>query len=344
MTQHETVRMALSKLGHEGLAQSDNLFKVLFEYAPEAYYLTDARGRFITGNKAAETLSGYRRDEIAGKNFIELKMLPNDQIAKSLKLLAMSTLKKPAGPDEFTLIRKDGRCVFVEVRTYPLSLEGRMVVLGIAHDITQRREAEERLEAEFKGRLRTRDSIIQAISSLIDMRDPYTAGHQKKVADLARAIAVEMKLPPDEVDAIHVASFIHDVGKISVPSEILTKPGPLEDEELQLIREHPTTGYEILRSIDLPERIAQIVYQHHERLDGSGYPRGLAGGDILLEARILSVAETLDAMLSHRPYRPAMTLHKAIEEITLQKGRIFDRRVVEACVSLIDRKKIKLGT
>ena len=139
------------------------------------------------------------------------------------------------------------------------------MVLGIAHDITERRKAEDRLKDEFQHRLRSRDAIIQAISSLIDMRDPYTSGHQQRVAGLAQAIAVEMKLSPDDVDILHIASLIHDLGKISVPSEILTKPGRLEDEELQLIREHPATGYAILKSIDLPDRVAEIVYQHHEK-------------------------------------------------------------------------------
>ena len=339
-----TVELVLSELNARGQAGSDDLFRILFEYAPDAYYLSDARGRFITGNRAAEALAGYRRDEIAGKSFMELKMLPRDQIAKSLKLLAMNVMKQPTGPDEFTLRRKDGSSVFVEIRTYPVSLKGRTVVLGIAHDITERRKAEERLEESFTQRLRSRDGIIQAIASLIDMRDPYTSGHQKRVADLARAIAVEMKLSPEDVDILHIAGLIHDLGKISVPSEILTKPGRLEDEELQLIREHPATGYAILKSIDLPDRVAQIVYQHHERMDGSGYPNGLAGREILLEARILSVAETVDAMLSHRPYRPALTLKKALEEIDKQKGRTYDPRVVEACLGLFKHKRFKLGT
>jgi len=340
----ETVELVLGELNARGQAGSDDLFRILFEYAPDAYYLCDARGKFITGNRAAEALAGYQRDEIAGKTFMELKMLPRDQIAKSLKLLAMNAMRQPTGPDEFTLRRKDGDSVFVEIRTYPVSLKGRTVVLGIVHDITERRKAAERLEESFALRLRSRGAIIQAIASLIDMRDPYTSGHQKRVADLARAIAVEMKLSPDDVDILHIAALIHDLGKISVPSEILTKPGRLEDEELQLIREHPATGYAILKSIDLPDRVALIVYQHHERMDGSGYPNGLAGREILLEARILSVAETVDAMLSHRPYRPALTLKKALEEIDKQKGRIYDSRVVEACLALFKHKRFKLGT
>jgi len=216
--------------------------------------------------------------------------------------------------------------------------------LGIALEQVGRGNAV--LSLEIADRLKRNNGIAHggAIASLIDMRDPYTSGHQQRVADLAQAIAVEMKLSPDDVDILHIASLIHDLGKISVPSEILTKPGRLEDEELQLIREHPATGYAILKSIDLPDRVAQIVYQHHERMDGSGYPNGLAGREILLEARILSVAETVDAMLSHRPYRPALTLKTALEEIDRQKGRTYDPRVVKACLGLFKHNRFKLGT
>lgn len=340
----ETVQMVLPGLEAGGHQESDNLFKILFEYAPDAYYLNDARGRFIGGNRAAEALLGYRKEELVGKSFLELDILPRDQIGRSVKLLALNAMKMPTGPDEFTLKRKDGGSVFVEIRTYPISLQGNTVVLAIARDITERRMAKDRLEENHKKLLRSRDSIIQAIASIVDMRDPYTAGHQKRVAELAQAIAVKMELSPDQVDTVHVAGLIHDLGKISVPAEILGKPGSLDEEELQLVREHPTTAYNMLRATELPDRIAQVVYQHHERMDGSGYPRGLSGQEIFLEARILSVAETVEAMVSHRPYRPALTLKKALEEITLQKGRLYDAHVVEACVTLFTQKEFTLET
>lgn len=338
----ETVQMALTSLEAGGRPESDDLLQVLFEYAPDAYYLSDTKGKFISGNKAAEALTGYRKEELVGKSFMQLDLLPRDQMGKSLRLLALSVMRKPTGPDELTLRRKDGSLVIVEIRTHPVVVKGKTVVLGIARDITERRKAQDQREENLKGLLRSRDSIIQAIASIVDMRDPYTAGHQKRVAELARAIAVKMELSPDQVDTVHVAALIHDLGKISVPAEILGKPGRLDEEELQLVREHPTTGYNMLRSTELPDRIAQVVYQHHERMDGSGYPRGLSGQEIFLEARILSVAETVEAMVSHRPYRPALTLKKALEEVTLQKGRLYDAHVVEACVTLFTQKKFTL--
>ncbi|MGZ8948678.1 MAG: HD domain-containing phosphohydrolase [Candidatus Aminicenantales bacterium] len=336
--------MALTSLEAGGRPESDDLLQVLFEYAPDAYYLSDTKGKFISGNRAAEALTGYRREELVGKSFTQLDLLLRDQMGKALRLLALSVMRKPTGPDELTLRRKDGSLVIVEIRTHPVMVNGKTVVLGIARDITERRKAQDQLEENLKGLLKSRDSIIQAIASIVDMRDPYTAGHQKRVAELAQAIAVKMELSPDQVDTVYVAGLIHDLGKISVPAEILGKPGRLDEEELQLVREHPTTGYNMLRSTELPDRIAQVVYQHHERMDGSGYPRGLSGQEIFLEARILSVAETVEAMVSHRPYRPALTLKKTLEEVTLQKGRLYDAHVVEACVTLLTQKKFTLET
>jgi PAS domain S-box-containing protein/putative nucleotidyltransferase with HDIG domain len=336
--------MVLAGMEAEGQPESDDLLKVLFEYAPDAYYLGDTKGRFLNGNKAAETLVGYRREELIGKSFVDLDLLPGGQLVKAIKLLAMNAMRLRTGPDEFTLRRKDGSRVSVEILTRPVKVKGKTVVLGIARDITERKKSQELLDANVQKLIKSREAVIQAIASIVEMRDPYTAGHQRRVSDLARAIAVEIGFSPDEVDTIRVASLIHDLGKIAVPAEILSKPGRLDEAELQLVREHPTTGYNILKSIDMLDKIAQIVYQHHERMDGSGYPRGLRGREILPETRILSVAEAVEAMLSHRPYRSALTLKKALEEITRQKGVLFDAPAVVACVTLFDKKEFKLGS
>jgi PAS domain S-box-containing protein/putative nucleotidyltransferase with HDIG domain len=344
MNREETVQPVLTSLAAGGRPESDDLLTVLFEQAPDAYYLSDTRGKFIGGNRAAEALLGYRREELVGKNFLDLDILPRDQIAKALKLLALNVLRRSTGPDEFTLKRRDGSRVLVEIMTHPVKIKGRTVVLGIARDITERKKVQELQDRDIQRLTKSRDAVIQAISSISEMRDPYTAGHQKRVADLARAIAVEMKLSPDQVDTIRDASLIHDLGKVSVPAEILCKPGRLDEAEISLVREHPTIGYDILKSIDMFEKIAEIVYQHHERMDGSGYPRGLRGQEILLETRILSVAEAVEAMLSHRPYRRALTIEQTLEEITQQKGILFDPLVVETCVRLFVRKKFKLGS
>jgi putative nucleotidyltransferase with HDIG domain len=178
--------------------------------------------------------------------------------------------------------------------------------------------------------------VIKTLTVTVETRDPYTAGHENRVSDLARSIATKLGLPRDTIEAIRMSALVHDLGKIYVPAEILNKPGKLRDAELNLIRMHSEIGYEILRTIEFPWPIADIVHQHHERIDGSGYPKGLRDGDIQLEARIIAVADVVEAMASHRPYRVALGIEKAIEEIKKYRGKTYDAEVVDACVALFD--------
>jgi PAS domain S-box-containing protein/putative nucleotidyltransferase with HDIG domain len=178
------------------------------------------------------------------------------------------------------------------------------------------------------------EDTVRAIATLVEIRDPYTAGHQVRVAELAVAIAKQMGLPDEQVHAIHIAGVLHDLGKIQIPAEILSKPGKITDIEYSLIKIHPQAGYDILKDIDFPWPIAQMVLQHHERLDGSGYPQGLKGDQIILGARILSVADVVEAMSSHRPYRAGLGVEVALAEISTQRGSHFDPQVVDACLAL----------
>jgi len=182
---------------------------------------------------------------------------------------------------------------------------------------------------------------IQVVESIVEKRDPYTAGHQQRVSDLADLIAKEMGFSANQIDAVRMASSIHDIGKISVPSEILSKPTQLTEHEFELIKQHPTVGYEILKNIEFPWPIAEIVLQHHERLNGAGYPNGVKNGEILMEARILGVADVVEAMSSHRPYRAGLGINKALEEIKKNKGILYEPDVVEACIELIEKKGYK---
>jgi len=184
--------------------------------------------------------------------------------------------------------------------------------------------------------------FITAIAATVEMRDPYTAGHQRRVAGLAAAIAGEMKLPEDQIEGIYLAGVVHDIGKIRVPAEILCKPGRLSATEYCLIKEHPETGYDILKSIHFPWPISQIVLQHQERQNGSGYPQGLSDTEILLEARILAVADVVEAMMSHRPYRPGRGVDAALEEITHNRGTLYDPAVVDACLKLFRERGYRL--
>ncbi|MBW2630646.1 MAG: HD domain-containing protein [Deltaproteobacteria bacterium] len=181
------------------------------------------------------------------------------------------------------------------------------------------------------------EETINALASALEMRDPYTAGHQKRVAQLAEAIAGEMNRPHDEVRGIRLAALIHDIGKIRVPSEILSKPGKLTENEFGLIKAHPQVGYDILKKIEFPWPIADIIYQHHERFDGSGYPRGLKGDEIMFQAKVIAVADVVEAMSSHRPYRAALGIKEALAELTEKRGISYDPDAVDACLELFEK-------
>lgn len=176
--------------------------------------------------------------------------------------------------------------------------------------------------------------FITTLGATVELRDPYTAGHQRRVAHLAKAIAQQLQWPPEQIEGLYLASVVHDFGKIRVPTEILCKPGRLKPLEFRLVQEHSKTASDLLESIVFPWPIAQTVYQHHERLDGSGYPQGLHGPDILAEAKVLAVADVVEAMMSHRPYRPSLGVDAALEEIAAHRGTLYEPNVVDACVQL----------
>jgi len=201
-------------------------------------------------------------------------------------------------------------------------------------EVAERKRIEEELKQTTERLLNSLEGAVHAIAMIVEIRDPYTAGHQRRVTQLACTIARKMGFSQDRINALHLAGLIHDVGKVHVPAEILANPDGLSEAEFSIIKTHPVVGYKILKAIEFPWPIAQIVYQHHERMDGSGYPLGLSGEDILLEARILAVADVVEAMSSHRPYRPAQGIDRALSEITQKKGVLYDANVVDACLWL----------
>ncbi len=194
----------------------------------------------------------------------------------------------------------------------------------------------------FKHLRKTMEGIITAMALALEMRDPYTAGHQRRVAGLACAIAKEIGLDGDTIEGIRMAGLIHDLGKIQIPAEILSKPSRLTDFEFGMIKFHPEAGHHILKTIEFPWPIAEIVLQHHEKMNGSGYPQGLRGQNILQEARILTVADVVEAMASHRPYRPAHSLDHALEEVQINRSVLFDAEAVDACLKLFKEKNYTL--
>jgi len=214
-------------------------------------------------------------------------------------------------------------------------------VADVLAGIIKRKQAEEEIQQNLHDLRQAMEGSIELTSLMVEARDPYTAGHQQRVSLLSCAIAQEMNLSAEQIEGTKIAGLIHDLGKISIPSEILSKPGRITDLEFSLIKNHSQAGYDILKKVKFPWPLAQIVLQHHERMDGSGYPSGLSGENILVEARILGVADVVEAMSSHRPYRPALGMDKALEEISKNKGTLYDPEVVDICLKLFKEKGFK---
>jgi putative two-component system response regulator len=221
-------------------------------------------------------------------------------------------------------------------------VDGDLLVRSMRYAI-ERKRSQQALQQSVDHLQRTLEQTVYALAATIEMRDPYTAGHQRRVANLAFAIARGMDLPHDEARGLRMAGLVHDIGKIQVPAEILSKPTRLTDVEWDLVKTHPRVGYDILKSIEFPWPVARIVLQHHERIDGSGYPEGLSGEDILLEAKILAVADVVEAMAWHRPYRPARPLEEALQEIEENKGTLYEPDAVDACLRAVQEKGTELG-
>ncbi|UCF90100.1 MAG: HD domain-containing protein [Desulfobacterales bacterium] len=239
---------------------------------------------------------------------------------------------------ELNIHGDNGKAIVAEMRVMKTEWGGKQAYLASLRDITERKRMQQKLQQSYNNLKEVMNGTIRAMALTVEMRDPYTSGHQQRVADFAAAIAGELDLPPDQIEGVYMAAAIHDIGKISLPAEILSKPIQLTELEVKMIQTHSQAGYDILKGIDFPWPIAQMVLQHHERMDGSGYPRGLSAKEILLGARIICVADVVETMASHRPYRPSVGIDKALEEITKNNGLLYDPKVVDACLRLLTEK------
>ena len=229
-----------------------------------------------------------------------------------------------------------------DVKNLVLELKKHQAQLEIQNEELQRAEAE--VQHSLEKLTKALDGTVLALANTVEMRDPYTAGHQRRVAQLAYAIAQEMGFPAERVEGMRVLGCLHDIGKIAIPAEILSKPGRLSPMEFRLIKDHPRVGYEIIKDIDFPFPLAEGILQHHERLNGSGYPLGISGPDIILEARILGVADVVEAMASHRPYRVALGIDQALEEISRNRGILYDPEIVDICLKIFTEKGFSFST
>ncbi|MEE9389952.1 MAG: HD domain-containing phosphohydrolase, partial [Candidatus Aminicenantaceae bacterium] len=324
------------------LKESEARYRSLVENAHDAIYISTSNG-LQYANPALENLTDWKRKELCSKEFNFWNIVhPDDK--KWIKEKKEAWKKGKEMPDrfEFRITTKNGEERIVEANTVNIGNQGEAKEMGILRDVTVRKKAEEELKKSLERYQKTFEQTINALVSALERRDPYTAGHQKRVANLAYAIAGEMDLPEAQVEGVRMAGLIHDVGKIQIPTEILIKPDHLSEIEFVMIKMHPQIGYEIVQAIEFPYPVAMIILQHHERMDGSGYPSGLLHEQILPEARILAVADIVEAMSSHRPYRPALGIEKALEEISKHKGFLYDSWPVNACLKLFYEKKFKL--
>ncbi|MDD5647709.1 MAG: PAS domain S-box protein, partial [Dehalococcoidia bacterium] len=327
------------KQAEEALKESEQRYRSLFHHNPAMTYSIDRQGYFTSINAAAQKVSGYSEEEALKMHFSQLVPPENMEIVKQHY---EGSLRGEPQSYETAFITKDGRKIDVNVTGIPIIIDGNTIgVYGITEDITGRKKAAEDLRVALEKVSSTLDGTIEAIAMMSELRDPYTAGHQRMVSQLAVAIAEQLGLEQDRVQDLAVAGLLHDVGKVYVPSEILSKPGKLTSLELGLAKAHAEASYNIVRSIKFSGPIAHIVWQHHERIDGSGYPQGLVGDQIMLEAKILGVADVVEAMVSHRPYRPALGLDKALDEIVRNRSILYDAQAVDACLLLFNEKGFK---
>jgi PAS domain S-box-containing protein/putative nucleotidyltransferase with HDIG domain len=324
------------KKSEEALKKSEAKYRNIFENAVEGIYQSTIEGRLITANAAFARMAGYDSPEelIESIKNMETQLYVHPEDRK--RFMEIREAKGFIDGFEVEFYKKDGSkfWVVINARTVKDEQGNILYIEGLIENITIRKHAEEQLQQTLESLRKAVGTTIQVLVSAVESRDPYTAGHQKRVADLARAIATKMGFPPDTIDGIRMAGSIHDIGKLSIPAEILSKPTKLTDIEYSLIKEHAKSGYEMLKDVESPWPLAQIVYQHHERMNGTGYPRNLKGDEILIEARIMAVADVVEAMASHRPYRPTLGIEAALEEIEKNKGILYDDAVADACLKL----------
>ena len=309
--------------------KSLRLFRELVDRASDTVAIINrATLRIVDINQKGCDASGYSRDELLRMSVFDLdpQLTPELVAQRDPQLQDLGSLVYQA---EFR--RKDGTMHPVEVSISRVELE-QVYMVATVRDVSMQRRMERNMQA-----------TIYALASAVEKRDPYTAGHQHRVARLAVAIGRILKLPEDRLHGLSLGATIHDIGKLSLPAEILSKPGRITAIERELIKSHAAIGAEILDGVELPWPIKEMIWQHHERLDGSGYPRGLTGDAILLEARIIAVADTVEAMASHRPYRPARSVADAMAEIQRCRGTLFDPDVVDACLQLFLEQGFDLG-
>jgi PAS domain S-box-containing protein len=310
----------------------------------DSVMIHDANNNIVFVNRFAYESRGYTKAEM-------LKMKITDLVTDSYKTKVPEHVEKSHqfGGYLFESVhaRKDGSEFPVEVWVKPIIYNGEKCLVGLARDITRRKVDHElavaQIDESYARLQRVIDGVVGALSKTVETKDPYTAGHQQRVANLAREISKDMGFSESETRSVYMAATIHDIGKIYVPAEILNKPGQLSRIEFEIIKMHPKTGYEVLKDIDFVGPVAKMILQHHERMDGSGYPNGDKGDAINPGARILAVSDVVEAMSSHRPYRAGLGIGPALEEIAAKSGILYDNDAANACLKLFETKRFSFS-
>ncbi len=323
--------------------ESKERYRNLIETTSDWIWECDRNGKYTYSSPRVFDLLGYQPEEIVTRTLMDIVSPQQAKIFMTIfdKLLVA---QKPINGLENTCLGKNGQIVVLENNAVPIFADKDTFLgfRGIARDITERKVAMEELKKSRDDLHTSLEETVKSLASTAEKRDPYTAGHQMRVDLLASAIGKQLGISAQQLEGLHIASLLHDIGKITLPSEYLAKPARLSKEETAIMQCHPGVGYEILKNIHFPWPVAEIVYQHHEHLDGSGYPRALTDKEIFLEAKILTVADVVEAMSSHRPYRPSLGIDKALDEIRSGRGIRYHTPSVDACLYLINEKKIDL--
>ena len=335
-----SIGIAIARLqAVEQLRESEEKYRLHFENVTDIVFSLAPDSKLISISPSVERALGYKPEELIGKTINEQNIIVPSLLEEAASDIKLVLAGKRVEAVLFEYRAKDGTTRFGEVNASPVFQDGKAVAaVCVSRDITERKVAEGKIEQSFKKLQKNMDDTIKAMSMVVETRDPYTAGHQERVSKLAVAIANELHLSEEQIAGIRMAGAIHDIGKIAVPAEILSKPGRLSDIEFSLIKVHSQAGYDILKGIDFSQPIAEMVLQHQERMDGSGYPKGLKGEEILLGARILAVADVMEAMAMHRPYRSALGIDAALEEIEKHKGILYDAAAADICLALFREK------
>jgi len=323
-----------SRLAEQALVDSERQFRGLVEQSIAGIYIVQD-GRFVYVNPRYAQILGYSRQKLFGREALSVVA---DEDRERVRALEGARSSEGRVHFTFTALRRDGTTADIGAHETDSSYGGRPAVIGLMQDISDKRRAEEQAKHHLAQLQATLMRTVEVATTISEMRDPYTAGHEKRVAQIAVAIGAELGLDENRLEGLRVTGYLHDIGKMTIPSEILSKPTRLSAIEMQLVKGHAQAGYEVLKNVEFPWPVAEATLQHHERMDGSGYPRGLKGEAILLEARILAVADVLEAMSSHRPYRPGLGIDKALEEIERGCGTLYDAGVVAASLRLFREK------